>query len=163
MKTISILREVSSGQETISLKFEVIGEVWISNMLFLIIDLDIYRFEYASDLTTILNENAYYKVFGRIDFDSKSRLVVKPKASLENMVISPQELLSERELQIVELVARGKQNKQIAKKLKISEWTVSTHLRRVFAKLKVDSRAAMVYRCASLVRHRIEKVHQQVV
>ena len=158
MKTISILREVSPGQETISLKFEIIGEVWISNMLFLIIDLDIYRFEYASNLTTIFNENAYYKVFGKIDLNNKSRLVVKPKAILENMVVSPQELLSERELQIVELVAHGKSNKQIAKKLKISEWTVSTHLRRVFAKLKVDSRAAMVYCCASLVRHRLEKV-----
>ena len=159
MKNISIFREVSPGQETISLKFAIIGEVWINNMLFLIIEIDVYRFEYASDLTTIFKENAYYKVFGQIDLDSKSRLVVKPKASLENIVISPQELLSERELQIVELVAYGKSNKQIAKKLKISEWTVSTHLRRVFSKLKVDSRAAMVYRCASLVRHRIEKVH----
>ena len=163
MKTISILREVSPGQETISLKFEIIGEIWVNNMLFIIINLNIYRFEYAKDLATIFNENAYYKVFGKIDLDNKSCLVVKPKADLENMVISPQELLSERELQIVELVAHGKSNKQIAKKLKISEWTVSTHLRRVFAKLKVDSRAAMVYHCASLVRRRIEKVHQQAV
>ena len=158
MKIISILREIDRGQETISLKFSVVGEVWFDNMLFLIIDLDLYRFEYASDPTTIFQENAYYKVFGRIDLHSKSCLVVKPKITLENLVVSPQELLSERELQIVELVAHGKSNKQIAKKLKISEWTVSTHLRRVFAKLKVDSRAAMVYRCASLVRHRIEKV-----
>lgn len=58
------------------------------------------------------------------------------------------DILTERELQIVRLVAKGDPNKQIARKLHISEWTVSTHIRRVFAKLGVDSRAAMVYQCA---------------
>jgi DNA-binding NarL/FixJ family response regulator len=60
-------------------------------------------------------------------------------------------LLTKRELQIVVLVAEGNCNKQIAERLRISEWTVSTHLRRIFAKLRVDSRAAMVYRCTQLL------------
>ena len=59
----------------------------------------------------------------------------------------PAQLLTARELQIVALVAEGRVNKQIADDLRISEWTVSTHLRRVFAKLGVDTRAAMVSRC----------------
>ena len=42
------------------------------------------------------------------------------------------------------MVARGHTNKTIARVLDISLWTVSTHLRRVFAKLGVSSRAAMV-------------------
>lgn len=57
------------------------------------------------------------------------------------------ELLTARELQIATLVAEGLINKQIADRLAISEWTVSTHLRRVFAKLGVETRAAMVCRC----------------
>jgi DNA-binding CsgD family transcriptional regulator len=57
------------------------------------------------------------------------------------------ELLTPRELQIVVLVANGYVNKQVADALRISEWTVSTHLRRIFAKLGVDTRAAMVSRC----------------
>jgi DNA-binding CsgD family transcriptional regulator len=57
------------------------------------------------------------------------------------------ELLTARELQIVALVAEGRVNKQVAAELRISEWTVSTHLRRIFAKLNVDTRAAMVSRC----------------
>lgn len=61
-------------------------------------------------------------------------------------------LLTERELQIATLVALGQPNKHIASQLRISEWTVSTHLRRIFIKLGVDSRAAMVYRCASLIQ-----------
>ena len=60
----------------------------------------------------------------------------------------PADVLTGRELQIVALVAAGRSNKEIAGRLHISEWTVSTHLRRVFAKLRVDSRAAMVYRCS---------------
>ncbi len=52
--------------------------------------------------------------------------------------------LSVRERGIVELVARGYVNKQIAGELRISEHTVSTHMRRIFAKLGVDTRAAMV-------------------
>jgi DNA-binding CsgD family transcriptional regulator len=56
-------------------------------------------------------------------------------------------LLTGRELQIVSLVAEGRINKQIADELHISEWTVSTHLRRIFVKLGVDTRAAMVGKC----------------
>ena len=61
-------------------------------------------------------------------------------------------LLTDRELQVATLVAMGHPNKQIASHLHISEWTVSTHLRRIFLKLGVDSRAAMVYRCAPMIQ-----------
>ncbi len=50
------------------------------------------------------------------------------------------------------LVALGKANKQIARQLHISEWTVASYIRRIFNKLGVDSRAAMVYYCASLIQ-----------
>ena len=53
-------------------------------------------------------------------------------------------LLSPREQEIARLVAKGHPNKVIAAVLEISPWTVSTHLRRIFAKLNVGSRAAMV-------------------
>ena len=56
--------------------------------------------------------------------------------------------LSPRETQIVSLVAEGLANRGIARRLHISEGTVAAHLRRVFAKLSVRSRAAMVYRFA---------------
>lgn len=59
------------------------------------------------------------------------------------------QILTRRELQIATLVAEGKVNKQIAYQLRISEWTVSTHLRRIFAKLGVHSRAAMAAYVAS--------------
>ena len=48
------------------------------------------------------------------------------------------------------MVAQGHPNKIIAGVLNISSWTVCTHLRRVFAKLGVTSRAAMVARLHEL-------------
>ena len=56
----------------------------------------------------------------------------------------PDSGLSPREREIVRMVAKGYPNKVIARVLEISSWTVSTHLRRIFAKLGVTSRAAMV-------------------
>ncbi|WP_202875620.1 helix-turn-helix domain-containing protein [Kribbella speibonae] len=56
----------------------------------------------------------------------------------------PRHTLSPRELQIARLVADGSTNRAIASSLEISPWTVSTHMRRIFAKLDVTSRAEMV-------------------
>lgn len=53
------------------------------------------------------------------------------------------EALTEREREIAEAVGRGLQNKEIAAELNISKHTVSSHLRRVFRKLRVHSRAAV--------------------
>ncbi|MBD2578458.1 helix-turn-helix transcriptional regulator [Oscillatoria sp. FACHB-1406] len=52
--------------------------------------------------------------------------------------------LSPREQIVAQLVACGLPNKCIAKHLKISHWTVATYLRRIFQKLGVNSRSAMV-------------------
>jgi DNA-binding NarL/FixJ family response regulator len=49
-------------------------------------------------------------------------------------------LLSDREKQVVQLVAQGVRNREIAKKLFISEQTVKNHLRNIFDKLGVSDR-----------------------
>lgn len=54
------------------------------------------------------------------------------------------DILTQREREITRLVAAGQPNKVVAATLNISPWTVSAHLRRIFAKLGVTSRAAMV-------------------
>ena len=57
---------------------------------------------------------------------------------------SPYAPLSPREQEIARMVGAGYPNKTIAARLGISTWTVSTHIRRMFAKLGVNSRAALV-------------------
>ena len=55
-----------------------------------------------------------------------------------------QEPLSQREFEVLELVARGATNREAAATLFISEATVKTHLLHVYAKLGVSDRAAAV-------------------
>ncbi|MER5369922.1 response regulator transcription factor [Streptomyces sp. NPDC002722] len=54
------------------------------------------------------------------------------------------EALSGREREVLELVAKGTSNREIAAELFISEATVKTHLTHVFAKLGAKDRAAAV-------------------
>jgi non-specific serine/threonine protein kinase len=51
--------------------------------------------------------------------------------------------LSSRELQVVQLVAEGLSDRQIAARLAISPRTVDNHLRRIFGKVGVSSRTAL--------------------
>ncbi|NGM14619.1 response regulator [Verrucosispora sioxanthis] len=55
-----------------------------------------------------------------------------------------EEPLSQRELEVLTLVARGSSNREAAARLFISEATVKTHLLHVYAKLGVNDRAAAV-------------------
>lgn len=54
---------------------------------------------------------------------------------------APAEALSERELEVLELVSGGLSNKEIAPKLFISENTVKHHLKSILAKLQMQNRA----------------------
>ena len=81
------------------------------------------------------------------------QLTLAPSHSMvESTATTATEHITPREQEIVCLVAFGLSNKQIATRLKISVWTVSAHLRRVFNKLKVDTRAAVVYKCAPMIQ-----------
>jgi DNA-binding NarL/FixJ family response regulator len=54
------------------------------------------------------------------------------------------ETLSERELQVLELVAKGLTNEQIAKDLDISKRTVDNHISNILNKTNTENRVALV-------------------
>ena len=85
------------------------------------------------------SRNSAEKVLVDAEVDGHRYLLVRMPSSGQNRV-----QLSPREQEIVRMVAKGHPNKVIADVLSISSWTVCTHLRRIFAKLGVGSRAAMV-------------------
>ena len=59
-------------------------------------------------------------------------------------VPEPLRELTERELEVLELVARGRSNSEIAKKLFLSEATVKTYVTRLLSKLRVRDRVQLV-------------------
>jgi NarL family two-component system response regulator LiaR len=54
------------------------------------------------------------------------------------------QILTDREIEVLRLVAKGRSNRQIATQLVLSKRTVQSHLRNIFNKLEVDSRTEAV-------------------
>ena len=80
------------------------------------------------------------KVFSnRASADALDRIASNPVD--EDRIVKK---LHYRELEILNLVAKGMSNKEIAKKLYIAERTVSSHLVHIFEKLEVSSRTEAV-------------------
>src|ERR1700722_19226421 len=61
-------------------------------------------------------------------------------------------LLTKREKEVVRLLADGLQNREIARKLSLSEHTIKNHLFHIFDKLGVSSRVELVLHAASNTR-----------
>jgi DNA-binding CsgD family transcriptional regulator len=90
---------------------------------------------------------------GRMEFDVLSaRLAAVSDTSSITMPATPGRLsalrtdrisLSRRERDVAQLVERGMTNKQIAKQLGISPHTVNFHLRKIFGKLSISTRAEL--------------------
>lgn len=57
-------------------------------------------------------------------------------------VISPFDVLTKREIEVLELIARGFTNADIAKTLYISEHTVNDFTKKIYRKLNVHNRQA---------------------
>jgi two-component system, NarL family, response regulator DevR len=83
---------------------------------------------------------------GQSAFDPRSaRLVVR---SLRGEPGPPGKPLSDRELEVVRLVATGATNLRVARELYVSESTVKYHLRTAMRKLGASDRTELVYRAS---------------
>jgi DNA-binding NarL/FixJ family response regulator len=67
--------------------------------------------------------------------------VLGEETVIPSLAPSPGELLSARELEVLELIGRGLRNREIAEQLVVSEATVKTHVRHVLEKLRLRKRA----------------------
>ena len=66
---------------------------------------------------------------------------IAQRAKSLNLLNQPGPVLSEREIEIMQLIAHGLKNKAIAEELKISENTVKYHLKHILQKLNLKNRA----------------------
>jgi NarL family two-component system response regulator LiaR len=72
--------------------------------------------------------------------------VAKDKPRSEQSNKSPADGLTEREQEVLQLIADGKSNREIAEQLFISEKTVKTHVSNILSKLHLDDRTqAAIY------------------
>ncbi len=108
-----------------------------------------YRVEHYSndtDLARSFGSEGFSVVV--VYFEKRSFELQGSPASLPETTVSG---LSPRERQVLELLSEGITNAQIGKRLEISPNTVKLHLKSIFVKLGVNSRAAAVTKGASLV------------
>ena len=87
------------------------------------------------------------ELFRAVEAAARGQAVLSPAVATRLMGQMRQpasEPLSQRELEVLELIALGSTNREAARQLFISEATVKTHLLHVYAKLGVNDRAAAV-------------------
>jgi DNA-binding NarL/FixJ family response regulator len=83
---------------------------------------------------------------GGAGFDGRSAALVRSLAAASGGEARQQQrMLSERERQVAALIAAGHTNREIGRRLFLSESTVKFHVRNVMRKLRVSSRAQVAY------------------
>ncbi|MBH5333687.1 response regulator transcription factor [Streptomyces pactum] len=109
-------------------------------------DADITRAIEAGATGYLLKAERPEELFSAIHAAAQGRTALSPPVAGRVMarLRRPRPALTDRELDILEQLARGLGNREIARALFISEATVKTHLGRIYGKLGVDTRAGAV-------------------
>lgn len=110
-------------------------------------DADVIRAVSAGALGFLLKDAPEERIFGAIREVASGTSPLSPSVAvrlMERMRGDNDTVLSPREVEILQLVSQGVNNKNIASKLWISEATVKSHLNRVFDKLGAVDRTSAV-------------------
>ena len=110
-------------------------------------DADIVRAVEAGATGYLLKDAPRQDLFRAVRAAARGETVLAPAVAarlLGRMRTPAEETLTEREIEVLQLVARGNSNAEIGKTLHISQATVKTHLVHIFAKLDVSDRTAAV-------------------
>ncbi|GIK58363.1 MAG: response regulator transcription factor [Chloroflexi bacterium] len=110
-------------------------------------DADIVRAIAAGATGYLLKDAPREELFRAIRAAASGESVLSPTVAsrlMTRMRAPAEENLSAREIEVLQLVAKGASNQQIGKELHISTATVKSHLIHIFNKLGVDGRTAAV-------------------
>ncbi|WOE32223.1 MULTISPECIES: response regulator transcription factor [unclassified Acinetobacter] len=72
------------------------------------------------------------------------------KSINKNLTTAPNDLLSKRELEILNLVSQGMSNREIAEALFLSKYTIECHIKHIYRKLSVSNRSKAIYTARNL-------------
>ncbi|HEY5572703.1 MAG TPA: response regulator transcription factor [Anaerolineales bacterium] len=167
---IEVIGEASNGAEAVEFVKDEQPDVVLMDLLMPIMDgieaTKVIRSDFADTeviaLTSVLEDNAVVGAIraGAIGYLLKDteaddlvraikaaasgQVQLSPKAAerLMREIRAPEspEKLTDRETEVLRLLAEGKANKEIARELSISETTVKTHVSNILMKLNVPSR-----------------------
>ena len=109
-------------------------------------DADIVRVIDAGATGYLLKDAQPHEIFAAVRAAAAGRSVLSPPVAsrLMRSMQHPGTALTPREAELLTLLADGLSNRELGRRLHISEATVKTHLAHVYAKLGVETRAAAV-------------------
>ena len=107
-------------------------------------DEDIYAGLRAGAKAYLLKDVQPEELFGCIRAVHAGEAYLQPKVAAKLVQRVQEQQLTEREEQILKLLAEGKSNRAIGQSLHISESTVKSHLKSLFVKLDATSRAEAI-------------------
>lgn len=107
-------------------------------------DEDIYRAIKAGAKAYLLKDTAREALMDCIRRVHAGETCIPPLLAAKLAQRVSGEALSEREIEVLQRIAAGKSNKEIGAELFISEGTVKSHVKSIFAKLSVISRTEAV-------------------
>ena len=107
-------------------------------------DEDIYRAINAGAASYLLKSSLSQDLIATVRRVVAGERPIPPEVADRLAARGGQSGLSTREIQILELIAKGLRNKEIAGELGIGQETVQTHIKRLFVKLHVSDRTAAV-------------------
>ncbi|WP_406247197.1 response regulator [Microbacterium sp. M] len=115
---------------------------------------DILRALDAGARGYLLKDAPPAELFAGIRAVAKGEPALAPSvaATLMRRAASPEPRMTEREVEVLELLADGQGNREMARALFVSEATVKSHLSHIYTKLGVDTRAGAV---AAAIEQRI--------
>lgn len=107
-------------------------------------DEDIYRALEAGAITYLLKDTLAEKMIGVIREVANGGRPIPPEVAerLTGRMFQP--ALTNRETEVLQLIARGMRNKEIAAELNISDETAQGHVKNILAKLSVHDRTEAV-------------------
>ena len=107
-------------------------------------DEDIYRALEAGAATYLLKDTLSDDLIRIVREVHAGRHPIRPDVQARLAERNARPALTAREVEVLELIAEGKRNKEIGAALGISEETAQVHVKHILAKLKVKDRSAAI-------------------
>lgn len=116
------------------------------------LDEDIYRAIQSGAKSYLLKDSSQEQIAATIRAVNSGRDILPPQVASLLQERRKRQNLTERELEVLQLLTKGRSNKEIGSTLHISEDTVKSHLKTLFVKLDVQDRTEAAI---TAVRHGI--------